>query len=73
MFVGIRYNQIALLQVALLMLLAQKIVFLLLSRGERYIGPLTDYTARLIEESSADFVVSSGGWVNNYFPYHQVH
>ena len=45
-------------------MLSQKIAFEMLSRGERNLSELTDYTAHLIEDSAADFIVESGGWVS---------
>ena len=50
---------------ALLLLLSQKLAFALLSKGERNLSELTDFTAHLIEDSAADFIVQSGGWVSN--------
>lgn len=51
------------LQVALLMLLGQRITFSLLSRGERGISSLVDNLARVIGDYAAEFIVSRGGWV----------
>ena len=45
-------------------MLSQKIAFEMLSRGERNLSELTDYTAHLIEDSAAEFIVESGGWVS---------
>lgn len=49
-------------RVVLLLLLSQKLAFAMLSRGERNLSELADYTAHLIEDSTADFIVESGGW-----------
>lgn len=49
-------------QVALVMLLGQRVSLSLLSHGDRSVGRLADYTSRFITDHVADFIISKGGW-----------
>jgi len=51
-------------QVALVMLLGQRLVHGLLSQGYSGIGQVVEYTAMMLEDNTADFIISNGGWVN---------
>ena len=52
------------LQVALVMLLGQRLVHGLLSQGYSGIGQVVEYTAMMVEDNTADFIINNGGWVN---------
>ncbi|OWF40222.1 uncharacterized protein LOC110464085 [Mizuhopecten yessoensis] len=49
-------------QVALLMVYSQKAAWRLVESGNQGIGNLVDYTARLVADRAADFIIKHGGW-----------
>ena len=50
-------------QVTLTLLLCQRLVYSLLLRGLRGIGDVVELTAKLIEDSAANYIINNGGWV----------
>ena len=50
-------------QAILVLLLTQRLGYALLESGDRGIGQLVEFGTKLIEEYTADFILSRGGWV----------
>lgn len=57
-------------QVALLMVFGQKMVWKALERGQKQFGSLVDFSAQLVADVAADFIIREGGWgaVMNFDP-----
>lgn len=51
-------------QVALLMVFGQKMVWKALERGQKQFGSLIDFSAQLVADVAADFIIREGGWVS---------
>lgn len=49
-------------QVALVLLMSQRLSLILLAQGDRSVGRLAEYTSRFITDHIADFILSRGGW-----------
>lgn len=49
-----------------MMLLGQQLIYELLRQGYSGISHMAEFTAMLVEDQAADFIVSNGGWVGIY-------
>jgi len=48
------------------MLLGQHLVYELLRQGYTGISCMAEYTAKLVEDHTADFIINNGGWVSEH-------
>lgn len=47
-----------------MMLLGQHLVYELLRQGYTGISSMAEFTAKLVEDHTADFIINNGGWVS---------
>jgi len=46
------------------MLLCRRIIYSMLSSGLKGIGDIVKFTAQIIEDNAAQYIINNGGWVS---------